>query len=49
MSKREAINVIRELPDDVTLPEIIMVLQSREQLERPKDELEKLVDRWLRD
>lgn len=49
MSKHDAINVIRDLPEDVTLPEIIMVLQSKERLERPQDELEKLVDRWLRD
>jgi len=49
MSKRDAINVIRELPEDVTLPEIIMVLQSKERLERPKEELEKLVDRWLQE
>ena len=49
MSKHDAINVIRDLPEDVTLPEIIMVLQSKERLERPQDKLKKLVDRWLRD
>ena len=58
MTKHDAINAIRELPEDVTIPQIIEALQIRERNQQamasieagkgiPQDEVDKIVDRWL--
>lgn len=58
MTKNEAISLIQELPDNVTLPEIVEALQIRERnlqaiasLEAGKgisqEEVDRIVDRWL--
>ncbi len=58
MTKSEAISVIQELPEDVTVSQIIEALQIRERnlqaiasIEAgkgiPQEKVDKIVDRWL--
>ena len=58
MTKNEAISIIQELPENVTVPQIIEALQIRERnlqamasIEAgkgiPQEEVDKIVDQWL--
>jgi hypothetical protein len=58
MTKQEIINVIQELPDNMTASQIIEVLRIREQTleaiasmdagdEIPQEEIDLMVDEWL--
>ena len=58
MTKNEAISIIQELPENVTVPQIIEALQIRERnlqamasIEAgkgiPQEEVDNIVDRWL--